>query len=495
MGKKRLRKPVKKALDIIGTAAVVCTSTVLFTKDTTTTVKALSPKQTANLIAGLQSRDMDDSQIVKKSVLETYKDIMGDELSEDTTVVMSYPAAVTTPTFTNSTFEIVSNDTIVDNTEDGDVDVTNKNITESSEEPPGNNQDSKVSTDESGDKAVNSSKSGTSLIMSDATKKSNEALSSEISDNVDDKSKKNATTKEVADGTDSDKEMVDGGKDIDENASATKVDLDSISTLTEATDISTNSDTAKKDTENDDENESFVGTYITLEKTSVTIQRESKFNALDYINITGAPNNPFPSLKTEGTVDEDKLGTYKITYTVVDLDGTKEIATLNVEVVKSDADIKTEEEARKAKEAEEKAKAQIATNSTWAQAFANETIGKSWDIDGNDPWCVDIWLKYVVDNGLTSFDYSCTPSGYAHSIYKKYDTSGASKYFDRIDAANVQAGDWLFWDTGSSCPLSHVALLLKNNGDGTGEVLTQSHNTTTRVLTLKLDVLGGFRRK
>lgn len=86
-------------------------------------------------------------------------------------------------------------------------------------------------------------------------------------------------------------------------------------------------------------------------------------------------------------------------------------------------------------------------------------------------------------------------TGYAYGVFLVYDTSGASNYFDKIEPDQVQPGDWCFWNMGSSCPLSHVALLLEDNGDGTGEFLSQTQGEGTTITTIRLDIMGGFRLK
>ena len=76
-----------------------------------------------------------------------------------------------------------------------------------------------------------------------------------------------------------------------------------------------------------------------------------------------------------------------------------------------------------------------------------------------------------------------------------YDTSGASNYFDKIAPGQVQPGDWCFWNMGSSCPSSHVALLLEDNGEGTGKFLSQTYGEGTTITKIRLDIMGGFRLK
>ncbi len=131
--------------------------------------------------------------------------------------------------------------------------------------------------------------------------------------------------------------------------------------------------------------------------------------------------------------------------------------------------------------------------SRWVQA----KDGNAYDIDGYyGDQCWDLWAKYCVDTGLyKKFDYGCMGYGYAYGVFKAYKKSGASKYFEKVKASAVQPGDWIFWDRNSSCPLSHVALLLKNNSDGTGVFLSQTRGEGTRIVTLKMDILGGFRPK
>lgn len=245
---------------------------------------------------------------------------------------------------------------------------------------------------------------------------------------------------------------------------------------------------------------------ISLTGSTQNVYMGSQWNMANYIVGVKSTSTEYPMLTIDSSeieVDDNGFivnseGKYTVRFKLTDLTGNSVESSMIVNVTKDPAVIAEEaRQAALAKAREEAAKAeqsQIERNSADAQAFANRTVGIAWDLDGNDAWCFDIWAKYVQDNRL-NFDYSCHPGQYVHMVYKKYWTSGASKYFDLIDASDVQAGDWLFWDEGSSCPLSHVALLLQNNGDGTGIVLSQSHNRATEIISIQLDVLGGFRRK
>ena len=129
--------------------------------------------------------------------------------------------------------------------------------------------------------------------------------------------------------------------------------------------------------------------------------------------------------------------------------------------------------------------------------FVSETSGKHIDVDGYyGDQCWDLWGYFNKTKNLTDFDFSCSPYGYVYAIPNKYKKSGASYYYKYIEPGeSLQAGDWLFWDRGSSYADSHVALLLGVNGDGTLKCLTQSKDQGTRVLDLQSDIMAAFRLK
>lgn len=531
--RRRLKKPIRRALKKAKQLGMVTlaftTAVVVMGNGPTSTVKAsYSPKELARVTAKLQQKDLLDSQTLKTVILDTYADKTGASFDTDsTTVVMRYPAVVSEPSLDNAVFEIIPSEQpeITNSTEEASVSSENAEA-DSAVGTENSSEDTAVVSEETA--SPSSEPAPTELKDSTEEVDSNEeviasasptAVSEPEATEEDDGVKEDAAnelilfseseTVDFSEGNSLPSEEVSPTASPEATSAANEVNLDEITSLQE---ISSNgSKTGMNDVlttveESQGTTEEKVDTtkenkMLKLISSSVTIQRNTDFVASNYILSIGNEEMPFPVLKVEGYVDTATIGTYELTYSVVDTKGSKESAKLSVEVVKSDADIAEEErikeEAEKARLAAieaAKVQTQVEKNLADAQAFANRTVGISWDLDGNDAWCFDIWAKYVRDNGL-NFDFSCSPGSYVHMVYKKYWTSGASKYFDLIDASNVQPGDWLFWDEGSSCPLSHVALLLQNNGDGTGVVLSQSHNSATEIITLKLDVLGGFRRK
>lgn len=215
---------------------------------------------------------------------------------------------------------------------------------------------------------------------------------------------------------------------------------------------------------------------IVLSAASITLSDTAEFNPYDYIVSTTSKDGALPRISVEGNVNPYVNGTYTETYTVTDSFGNKVTASMQVTVnVTNNPDEMQLEQQIKAMRA--------------LYSYAYKMVGQVIDVDGayNDQ-CWDLWASYCIENGM-DFDYHTQPYGYAFGVSLKYYTSGASKYFQAIKAEDVQPGDWLFWDYGSTYPLSHVALLLQNNGDGTGVCLTQTEGEGVTIQTLQLDLM------
>ena len=186
-------------------------------------------------------------------------------------------------------------------------------------------------------------------------------------------------------------------------------------------------------------------------------------------------------MKIDNPVDRYRDGEYTVTYTATDLNGLSTEAVLKVTIDNSEIALQRRA-AAKQKSIDE---------------FVAETSGKHIDVDGYyGDQCWDLWGYFNKTKNLTDFDFSCSPYGYVYAIPNKYKKSGASYYYKYIETGeSLQAGDWLFWDKGSSYADSHVALLLGVNGDGTLKCLTQSKDQGTRVLDLQSDIMAAFRLK
>lgn len=113
-----------------------------------------------------------------------------------------------------------------------------------------------------------------------------------------------------------------------------------------------------------------------------------------------------------------------------------------------------------------------------ATEYRNSVIGKVFDEDGvYGAQCVDGFKHFC--RTILGFNISkksiCNPTGYAHSIWDNYESLGLNKYFDKV--SSLKPGDWVIWKTNSKpCPSSHIAMFIKDNGNGTGLFLGQNQN-------------------
>lgn len=479
--RRRLKKPIRIALQ----KAKRFGATVLFCGFGTSNVLSpvniyaeVNPIETTKVIAKLKNKDLMDAKTLKESIVSVYNsETDSSEQVETTTVVMSYPLVVSEPSVNNAVFEVIP--------EKKEEAVSQEDTSENAVSNTAENTSEEIVAETLESVLPEATETPVATFLE--TNEENVVVATEIS------------TNEVNEGSGE----VEETKEENKNKITNAVSLDDVQTLStstpetnaSATETSSATNIEAKENQNAISDDSVVtateddkeeDSLIRLVGTSIMIQRNSEFNATNYILSTGNSSDPFPVLKVASDVDTSNLGTYNVSYSVVDSKGNSTTKSLQVTVTLSEADIaKSEQEIAEAIEKEK--------NAEKMEEFVNNTLGISWDLDGNDAWCFDLWAKYVKDEGL-NFDYSCAPAGYAYNVFKKYETSGASKYFKKVSASEIQPGDWLFWDWGSSCPLSHVAMLVKNNGDGTGICLSQSHNTVTTLEEINLDVMGGFRR-
>lgn len=394
---------------------------------------------------------------------------------------MTYPSVVTAPNVSNATFEVIVNKENDTGSKETTTKETENNVT--SEENVLQEELANIAETENTENVIDSN-SNDDVIMVD---------NSDINETVDDETSSLPTSEEPASETEETSESVVNNKTKSDNIS-TSISLDDISKLEEVASENSKNSTTFTTVENTDEIKEKVEavnttiqlqstnenvTDIQLKENEVTLAQYTKFTTSDYVASVSAKSNPFPMYKTDGEVDTSTVGKYEVKYTVLDTSGKSDTETLVVNVVKNNDQLENERREKVAQATQE---------------FIDLTNGKAWDMDGAyGDQCWDLWAKYVLSEGL-DFDYGCAPDGYADFVYKKYEKSGASKYFAKISKSDIQNGDWLFWNKGSSYPDSHVALLVKDNGDGTGLCLTQSRGNGTRLLNLNLDVLGGFRR-
>ena len=134
------------------------------------------------------------------------------------------------------------------------------------------------------------------------------------------------------------------------------------------------------------------------------------------------------------------------------------------------------------------------------ESWMKSTLGKAYDVDGaygNQCW--DYFAKFnKLYTGLSSH---CALTGYVCDLWRLKDRYGYSKSYEYItDPAKLQPGDWLIWDKGSSCKLSHVAMLVKLSYKASGYWygIIQGQNQGGYGVTQKahrLDIIGAFRFK
>lgn len=127
-----------------------------------------------------------------------------------------------------------------------------------------------------------------------------------------------------------------------------------------------------------------------------------------------------------------------------------------------------------------------------AQAFINQYSGTVVDYDGvYGAQCVDAYKIFCAWLGVPVYP---TKTGWADG-YWTYRAQYAKYVTFITDPTKFKAGDWLFWARGSSCPLSHVGMLVSYNGTGYANVFSENQggNGGFRTVKLKLDVLGAFR--
>lgn len=405
--------------------------------------------ETIKVMAKLQHRDLNDAKVLKEYVVSSYaSDNNVSDLSvSNTKVIMKSPAVVTTPTIDNSNFVVIPTQT----ESDIQTSVTftpdkNESTDDSKEETKPVEAPEETAETEKPEKTETRTDEGP---VKETEEKETSAPETETL------TKTTSSTPSLAsEVTDLDETTVIVKKDDAEKTEATLKDAP----VSYADNFVT---------------ENGKGLQLVLKSENVLIDDASEFDAHNYVVATNSNDGVPPVLKIEGSVNSCKDGKYDVTYTIVDANGETVSAVLHV-TVKIPQDM----------EEIQKAKVEKAVNE-----YAAKLDGHAYDMDGYyGDQCWDLWAKYCYDHKL-KFDDSTQPYGYAYGVSLKYKTSGASKYFDAVGPNDLECGDWLFWDKGSSCADSHVALLLKNNGDGTGVCLTQSKGNGTRIMTLQLDVM------
>lgn len=478
--KRRLKKSVRLALHrakmICVSAAISATVTPIIT-NTAFSVKAetLNQNFAIKTTATLQHTNLSNATTLKDYVVNDYNSKNAEKIdSSNTKVIITAPTVVTNPTIENVTFTVEEKeDTETTKTED-------TNETKSSEPvaTPSTTSESETAVENKDNKATTSEEK-IEEVKQETEKKDKDTIVDESSNS--DKDEMSADSKKVA--------------NIEENTNTstkteTKTFQDVMTSKNRNSEIGEISSIVSDDGGDLDEIASEVEEKINVDvtkplleltETELLITDGSTFTAEDYIKTISDSNGNLPTLKIEGTVNTMVDGEYDVVYTAVDTKGSSTSSTLHVTVQNSEESIKVRNE-----------KKQQALDS-----FVAETSGKHIDEDGYyGDQCWDLWGYFNRTKKLTDFDDGCSPYGYVYGIPLKYKTSGASKYYKYIKAGEtLQAGDWLFWNKGSSYSDSHVALLLGINEDGTLKCLTQSYGEGTRILDLQPDIMAAFRLK
>lgn len=511
--KRRLKAPIRRFLlktYVFSKRVVISGAIAIGTVNTFLPVQAeVRQKDVIKNIANLSNANLTNSTTLKNTVVNTYNSLNDTNESVDNTkVYVTTPLVVTQPTIANSTITVVTEDGTESKDTTSQPVSSNKNNKEA-------DQSEKVSVPATSTATPEATESPhESLITSDEQSSTSDENSSETAKNNDSEalqskseatSTSNVTKSDTVDKESSEKvESSDNTIDLDKTDSVPKVtnsdteDTDNAKQSnslvmfpeiklpdvkpTEALPVGSSSEETLDldDIQNDAVEDNTLD--IVLKQDSVEITDGSEFKPEDYIIQMHGKSNVLPLLLVDSNVKSDTDGDYTVKYTLIDIDGSSISKSIDVKI-KLPANII----------AEQKAKAAAAL-----QQFVDEHNGNAYDADyayGDQCW--DLFGKYCIEKDLEGkIDYGTKPYGYAYGVSLKYETSGASKYFDAIKPEDIQPGDWLFWDQGSSCPLSHVALLIEKYDDGTGLCLSQTKGEGTRLVKLQLDVMDvNFRPK
>lgn len=128
------------------------------------------------------------------------------------------------------------------------------------------------------------------------------------------------------------------------------------------------------------------------------------------------------------------------------------------------------------------------------QEWMNTVNGKIIDMDGAyGGQCWDLWSSYARNVYNIPAADTNTVDGYAASVYSaRYDRSQALKNaFERKPPANYTPtyGDVAFWN-GSG--MNHVAIVVKDNGNGTLNTMSQNPDKAGYVTISKNGIIGYF---
>lgn len=484
MSKKKLRlkrefRIVLHRVKMVGVSCCISTAVTPLIASQVVPVHAetLNENFALKTTAALQHKDLSNASTLKEYAVIDYNTKNDTQISKsDAKVVMKAPAVVTAPTIETVTFEVSDSTQPVEETSDNAEKSTE---TEKKTETSVEKESEETKTD-----SVQTAETVSAPVETAAPAASEAPVSQKAATSEEDKTSEKSETKntdEKAEASSEKEEATD--KQFEAAAQSTAASI-----LPESVVITPLSDTESIDLdevpahEETDANQSSVAApKIELYTSQVTITDGSEFVPEDYLKTVSGSNGNLPMMKIDNPVDRYRDGEYTVTYTATDLNGLSTEAVLKVTIDNSEIALQRRT-AAKQKSIDE---------------FVAETSGKHIDVDGYyGDQCWDLWGYFNKTKNLTDFDFSCSPYGYVYAIPNKYKKSGASYYYKYIEPGeSLQAGDWLFWDKGSSYADSHVALLLGVNGDGTLKCLTQSKDQGTRVLDLQSDIMAAFRLK
>ena len=493
MSKKKLR--LKREFRIVlHRVKMVCVSCCISTAVTPLITSQVVPVHAETLnenfamktTAALQHKDLSNASTLKEYAVIDYNTKNDTQIRKnDAKVVMKAPAVVTTPTIETVTFEVTDStqpEETSDNTEKSSESEKKAEATAETEKKTETSAEKKaeepkadsVQTKETVSESVETVAPAASKVP--AIQKSDTSGENKIPEKSEEKKtdKKAETSSEKEDATD--KQFDPAAQSVAASILPASVVITPLAD-TESVDL----DKLPAHEEMDASQSSVAAPKIELYTSQVTITDGSEFVPEDYLKTVSGSNGNLPMMKIDNPVDRYKDGEYTVTYTATDLNGLSTEAVLKVTIDNSEIAMQR----------------RIAAKQKSIDEFVSETSGKHIDVDGYyGDQCWDLWGYFNKTKNLTDFDFSCSPYGYVYAIPNKYKKSGASYYYKYIEPGeSLQAGDWLFWDRGSSYADSHVALLLGVNGDGTLKCLTQSKDQGTRVLDLQSDIMAAFRLK
>lgn len=127
------------------------------------------------------------------------------------------------------------------------------------------------------------------------------------------------------------------------------------------------------------------------------------------------------------------------------------------------------------------------------QEWINSVNGKTIDMDGAyGGQCWDLWSHYAQHvYGIPQADTN-TVDGYAASVYTaRYDSSRALQNAFTKESANYTPtyGDVAFWKRSK---MNHVAIVIKDNGNGTLQTISQNPNRAGYLNISKNGIIGYF---